>query len=72
MERIALPSGDIKSVGYDPKKSVLEIEFKPSGIIQYFKVPEKVYAGLLNAKSYRDFYIRKIKYIYKYESIQEA
>ncbi len=70
--RIALPSDTLKSVGYDSKKAVLEIEFKPSGIIQYYRVPEKIYTGLLNAKSYQDYYIRKIKYNFTYEHIQNS
>ncbi|MGA9396681.1 MAG: KTSC domain-containing protein [Anaerolineaceae bacterium] len=70
MLRINIPSDDVKSAGYDTKRMMLEIELSPEGIIQFFKVPEKVYAGLLNAKSYRSYYINKIKYIYRYERIE--
>ena len=69
MVRINIPSEDLKSVGYDPSKYILEIEFVPAGIIQYFKVPERVYTGLLNAKSYRAYIIKNIKYIYTYMRI---
>lgn len=69
MDRIHLPFELVKSAGYDPKKNVLEIELKPASIIQYFNVPEKAYAGLLNTKSDEEYYIKKIKYIYPYKKI---
>jgi hypothetical protein len=69
MVRIDIPSDDLKSAGYDSKNHVLEIEFVVDGIIQFYKVPEKAYTGLLNAKSYLDYYINKIKYIYPYKRI---
>jgi hypothetical protein len=69
MVRINIPSDDVKSVGYNPDTKVLEVELSSTGVIQYFKVPEKVYAGLLNAKSYVAYFIRNIKYIYPYKRI---
>jgi hypothetical protein len=69
MVRIDIPSDSLRSVGYDPQKRILEIEFIPDGIIQYYQVPEKAYAGLLNAKSNDEYYINKIKYIYTYKRI---
>jgi hypothetical protein len=72
MVRIDILSERLKSVGYDLKQQLLEIEFHTEGIIQYFKVPEKAYAGLLNAKSHEDYFINKIKYIYPYKRIDAA
>jgi hypothetical protein len=69
MVRIDIPSDYFKSAGYDPKNQILEIEFIQDSIIQYYKVPEKAYAGLLNAKSDLEYYIQKIKYIYPYKRI---
>lgn len=69
MERIEIPSEYFKSAGYDPKNKILEIEFISNWIIQFFKVPEKAYAGLLNAKSDEGYYINKIKYIYPYKRL---
>jgi hypothetical protein len=45
MVRIDIPSDYFKSAGYDPKNQILEIEFIQDSIIQYYKVPEKAYAG---------------------------
>jgi len=69
MVRIDIPSERMKSVGYDSKHQILEIEFHTEGIVQFFKVPEKAYAGLLNAKSNETYYINKIKYIYPYKRV---
>jgi hypothetical protein len=69
MMRISIPSNELKSVGYDSEHKILEIELPAVGVVQYFKVPEKVYAGLLNAKSYGEYFINKIKYIYPYKKI---
>jgi hypothetical protein len=69
MVRIDIPSEYFKSAGYDPKNKILEIEFMSEGVIQYYKVPEKAYAGLLNAKSDFDYFIQKIKYIYPYKKV---
>jgi hypothetical protein len=69
MVRIDIPSESLKSVGYDLVHRTLEIEFIPGGIIEYYQVPEKAYAGLLNAKSNEDYYVNKIKYIYPYKRI---
>jgi hypothetical protein len=69
MFRINIPSEDVRSVGYDRDNKILEIELLSTGIIRYSKVPEKTYIGLLNAKSYEDYWINKIKYIYPYERV---
>jgi hypothetical protein len=71
MVRINIPSDEVKSVGYDSSKMILEIEVPQTGVIQYLGVPEKVYAGLLNAKGYGKYFINKIKYIYPYKRITE-
>ncbi len=70
MFRINVPSNELKSVGYDPTDEVLEIEFALGGVIQYLNVPEKVYVGLLNAKSYGQYFIKHIKYVYSIKSVQ--
>ena len=50
MERRAVRSTNVASVGYDPKSMVLEIEFKRGGVYQYSGVPEKRYQGVGNAE----------------------
>ena len=51
MERAAVESSNVASVGYDVESAVLEVEFAHGGIYQYFGVPFFVYQGLIDAAS---------------------
>jgi hypothetical protein len=65
MERIQINSSDLKSVGYDPVKHTLEIEFNNGEVIQYVNVPEKIYSGLMRTESQAKYINALIKNIYK-------
>jgi hypothetical protein len=65
MERKEVTSTSIKSVGYDPKAQVLEVEFKPKGrLYQYSNVPAKEYEALLKAESKGRYFNRYLKDFY--------
>ena len=66
MVRQPVSSSNLRSVGYDSDKLILEIEFHESGIYQYSGVPERVYRGLLSAKSIGSFFHKNIKDKYRY------
>jgi hypothetical protein len=52
MDRTAVKSSQIASVGYDQTKQVLEVEFKRgNAVYQYESVPKSIHAGLLSAES---------------------
>ena len=51
MERVTVQSSMITSVGYDRGSATLEVEFRESGIYQYYGVPPELHEGLLNAGS---------------------
>jgi hypothetical protein len=52
MQRTPVKSSQIASVGYDPEKQVLEIEFRHGGTIyHYFEVPPEKHAALMAADS---------------------
>ncbi|HKH46838.1 MAG TPA: KTSC domain-containing protein [Thermoanaerobaculia bacterium] len=51
MRRKPLTSSAIASVGYDPKRGTLEVEFRSGNVYRYLNVPEEVYQDLLQAKS---------------------
>jgi hypothetical protein len=40
----------MRSVGYESKSKILEIEFQSGEVYQYLGVPRTVHAGLLRAK----------------------
>jgi hypothetical protein len=51
MERKKINSSSIRSIGYDARNRVLEIEFSSGGISHYSGVAEEVYRRLMNAPS---------------------
>jgi hypothetical protein len=48
-------------VGYDPRRHVLEVEFRQGRIYQYFDVPAAAHHDLLNAASIGAYFNRHIK-----------
>ena len=61
MERKNVSSSNVKSIGFDEKNKVLEIEFHSGGIYQYSNVENDVYNKLMNASSKGGFVHRFIK-----------
>ena len=70
MDRQSVSSSNIKSVGYDSKSKILEIEFHSGGIYQYFNVPESIYNGILSASSHGSYFHRYIKDKYQWSKIK--
>ncbi len=68
MDRVSVVSTNIRSVGYDPESSTLEVEFNSGSIYQYLDVPESEYEGLMNAASKGRYLNRNIKG--RYEDIK--
>ena len=67
MNRQAVRSTNLRSVGYDPARRILEVEFVNGSIYQYYSVPEHEYRGLMQASShgsYFDHHIKKGPYSY--------
>ena len=67
MERTAVASSNLASVGYDYQKQVLEVEFRHGGVYHYFDVSPVTYTELMAAEShgrYFDRYIKKRGYPY--------
>ena len=67
MERTAVQSSNVASVGYDCDSSTLEVELLNGAVYQYFGVPESTFEDLLNAPSKGSFlnqYIKKAGYAY--------
>lgn len=49
MEREPVKSSNIASVGYDPARKVLEVEFSSGGVFQYTGVEPEHHVRLINA-----------------------
>ncbi|XOF34892.1 MAG: KTSC domain-containing protein [Candidatus Electrothrix sp. YB6] len=68
MQRTQVSSSNLRSVGYDPETSTLEIEFMHGGVYSYSDVPEAEYNGLMSASSHGSYFnanIRKGGYPYR-------
>jgi hypothetical protein len=70
MLRKPVESSMIRSVGYDPREKVLEIEFNHGGAYQYFNVPKSEYIALMKAESKGRYFLDEIKEIYHYIQIK--
>jgi len=65
MERITVRSSNIRSVGYDPGSSTLEVEFNSGSIYQYLEVSKDEYEGLMSASSKGRYFNANIKGAYQ-------
>jgi hypothetical protein len=62
MEREAVSSSNIASIGYEPGGETLEVEFVKSGrVYQYLNVPQFMYDRLMQAPSIGIFFNAEIK-----------
>ena len=61
MERIAVDSKSVASVGYDPKVFELEVEFRNGRVYRYEQVPIAAYRLLLQAPSIGEYVNKVIK-----------
>ena len=61
MERQPVKSVILRSVGYDPGKKILEIEFHTGLVYQYSSVPPKVHADLMHSAGIGKFFSEKVR-----------
>jgi hypothetical protein len=69
MERQAVSSSNLASVGYDPDSETLEVEFNNGRIYQYYNVPLFMYERLMQAGSIGTFLNTQIKGSYAYSQV---
>ncbi|MBU4257283.1 KTSC domain-containing protein [Patescibacteria group bacterium] len=69
MHRTQVASSNIRSIGYDPASSILEVEFTSGDVYQYFNVPKHLYQQFLHASSYGQFLNDYVKYNYRYQKV---
>ena len=61
MNRAPLTSSMIVSAGYEASTRILELEFSPGHVYQYFDVPPELYPELLGAPSAGRFFHARIR-----------
>lgn len=61
MDREYIESSMIKSIGFDPNTSTLEIEFNSGAVWQYFDFPESIWYDFRNSESKGKYFNKEIK-----------
>jgi hypothetical protein len=69
MKRERVTSSNIKSIGYDAAKKILEVEFKSGAIYHYKDVPADVHKSFMRADSKGKFLFNEIKGTYDFKKI---
>lgn len=69
MRRTPVSSSNLASVGYDPQRNILEVEFHSGSVYQYYGVSEPVYRGLMSASSHGSYFSTYIRNSYRYSQI---
>jgi hypothetical protein len=69
MKRTSVSSGNIASVGYDAKMSIMEVEFTTGDVYKYYDVPVDVYRGLMDAESKGVYLYSNVKSKYQYSKV---
>lgn len=61
MNRVPIKSSNLKTVGYDPVKRTLEVEFHSGAVHHFHDVPPEHHVGLLGALSPGSYFHAHIK-----------
>jgi hypothetical protein len=70
MKRKIVKSSNLGSVGYDPKKQVLEIRFKDNSIYQFIDIEQETFNALMKAKSKGTYFHDVIRERYFHKKIR--
>ena len=62
----------MKSVGYEGKSRILEIEFESGAVYQYLGVPARIHEELLVAESKGRYFNSEIRDVYPYVHVSGA
>jgi KTSC domain-containing protein len=70
LERVAVQSSNVISVGYDADEGILEVEFSAGSLYEYYRVPREVFDALLASASPGNYLATKVKDVYQYRRIK--
>lgn len=65
MQREAVKSSQVASIGYDPTAELLEVEFSRGGVYQYLNVPEHVARELMFSDSVGSYFRANVRGAYR-------
>ena len=66
MDRVAVNSKNLASVGYDLVTLTLEVEFLRGGVYQYFDVPQHEHEALMQAPSHGEYFSAYVRNTYRF------
>lgn len=69
MYRQWVESSAVRSVGYDTKRRVLEVEVAGGAVYEYLDVPPREYFALVAADSVGRYYNQQIKESYEFRKL---
>lgn len=69
MYRQRVQSSAVRSVGYDRKRRVLEVEVAGGTVYQYLDVPAREYFALVSADSVGRYFNQRIKDGYEFRKV---
>jgi hypothetical protein len=72
VDRVPVQSSNIVSVGYDPQRYLLEIEFHGGAVYQIERIPVHIHQGLMDAPSKGSFFLRFIRDRYPTIKIEDG
>ena len=72
MQREPVESSMLRSAGYDPERSILELEFTNRRIYRYFGVPHEVFAELMTAESKGRYFLDQIDDLFPYLQVRST
>lgn len=72
MQRKAVDSSTMRSVGYEAKSRILEIEFDSGAVYQYLDVPPRTYEELRAAESKGRYFNSEIRDSYPYVQVSRS
>lgn len=70
MKREPIDSSSARSVGYDPEREILEVEFPDGDVYRYFDVSLEEYADLRTADSFGEQLNHRIKPSHEYRQVK--
>ncbi len=63
-------SSEIEWIGYESKRSMLQVEFIAGSVYQYEEVPERIFHEFLEAPSHGTFFERQVKGRFPYRKVR--
>jgi len=69
LKRSRVVSSTIRSIGYDRRTAVLEIEFADGDLYKYFMVPRLTYQAFLEAPSKGRFFSESVRDRYQFQRL---